>query len=143
MSVDRVWQALGGKSVLGARPASSLAFVPMARAGFPFAALEATAGSLGRSVEATAKVINIPQRTIYVRKLAKRLQPEESDRVLRLAIVIAEAEEVLGSREKAQRWLSKPSRALGGETPESLLATEYGAQLVREELSRIEHGVLA
>jgi putative toxin-antitoxin system antitoxin component (TIGR02293 family) len=143
MSVDKVWRALGGKNVLGARPTSALAFVPMARAGFPFAALEATAGSLGRSVEATAKVIDIPQRTIYVRKLAKRLRPEESDRVLRLAIVIAEAEEVLGSREKAHRWLSKPSRALGGETPESLLATEYGAQLVREELSRIENGVLA
>jgi putative toxin-antitoxin system antitoxin component (TIGR02293 family) len=75
--------------------------------------------------------------------LAKRLQPEESDRVLRLALVISDADEVLGSREKAQRWLSKPNRALGGETPESLLATEYGAQLVREELSRIEHGVFA
>ena len=71
MSVDKVWQALGGKKVLGARPASALAFVPMARGGFPFAALEATAGSLGRSVEATAKVINIPQRTIYIRKLAR------------------------------------------------------------------------
>ena len=143
MSVEKVWQTLGGKKVLGARPASALAFVPMARDGFPFAALEATAGSLGRSVEATAKVINIAQRTIYLRKQNNRLRPEESDRVLRLALVIADAEDVLGSREKAQRWLSKPSRALANKTPESLLATEYGAQLVREELSRIEHGVFA
>jgi putative toxin-antitoxin system antitoxin component (TIGR02293 family) len=143
MSVDKVWQALGGKKVLGARPTSALAFVPMARIGFPFGALEATAGSLGRSVEATAKVINIPQRTMYSRKSTNRLNPDESDRVLRLALVIAEADDVLGSREKTQRWLSKPSRALGGQTPESLLVTEYGAQLVREELSRIEHGVFA
>ena len=143
MTVEKVWQALGGRKVLGTRPASALAFVPMARKGFPFATLEATAGSLGRSVEATAKIISIPQRTIYLRKQTNRLQPEESDRVLRLALVIADAEEVLGSREKAQRWLTKPSRALANKTPESLLVTEYGAQLVREELSRIENGVFA
>lgn len=142
MTIEAVWQALGGEKVFS-RPSSALGFLPLAKKGFPFAALEATASTLGRSVEATAKVINIPTRTIYARKHAKRLSHEESARVLRLALVLAAAEDVLGSREKARRWLSKPNRALGGKVPEALLADEYGAELVREELSRIEYGVFA
>jgi putative toxin-antitoxin system antitoxin component (TIGR02293 family) len=142
-SIEKVWHAIGGRKVFSKKPASFVDLLPLARAGFPFAALEATAIALGRSLDATAEVINIPRRTMYLRKEQRRLHPDESDRVLRLALALTEAEETLGSREKATRWLARPNRALGGESPEALLATEYGARLVRDELNRIEHGVFA
>ena len=73
----------------------------------------------------------------------KPLSAEESERMVRLARVFAEAKHVLGEEAKARRWLQKPSRALGGEIPLHLLDTDIGASAVFEELGRIEHGVFA
>ena len=50
---------------------------------------------------------------------------------------------LLGSDDKARRWMFKPSRALGGEIPIRLLDTDIGANAVFDELGRIEHGVFA
>ncbi|MGH7857479.1 MAG: antitoxin Xre/MbcA/ParS toxin-binding domain-containing protein, partial [Candidatus Binatia bacterium] len=61
----------------------------------------------------------------------------------RLARVGAMAVRVLGSEEKAGRWLHRPNRALGNESPLSLLDTAIGAREVEDLLGRIEHGVVS
>lgn len=53
------------------------------------------------------------------------------------------AVKVFGDPAKAHRWLRKPKRSLGGETPLVHLATEAGAGAVEEMLHRIDHGLLA
>ena len=55
--------------------------------------------------------------------------------------VIARAIEVLGSSEKALRWLETPVRSLGDQPPVSLLGTPEGRARVEDVLGRIEHGV--
>ena len=65
----------------------------------------------------------------------------KSDRRLRLTRVMARAESVLGSTDKAGQWLRKPNRALRGVAPVDLLDTDRGAQEVLAVLGRIEHGV--
>ncbi len=55
---------------------------------------------------------------------------------------IARAVQALGSAEKVQRWLQKPSRALGGERPIDLLASEDGTRRVEQALGQLEHGVM-
>lgn len=55
--------------------------------------------------------------------------------------VTARAMEVFGSREKALRWLNTPVRALGDQTPLSVLNTPEGAAQVQDTLGRVEHGV--
>ena len=69
------------------------------------------------------------------------LSPEESDRSTRVAGVMARAEEALGSREKASRWMRKNNRALGGKRPLDLLESDAGARMVERILGRIEYGV--
>jgi putative toxin-antitoxin system antitoxin component (TIGR02293 family) len=85
--------------------------------------------------------LRIARRTMERRKVTGRLSPEESERLYRLAKVLASAESVLGSKDKARRWLSNPNRALGDVTPLSLLETEAGADEVMNVLGRIEYGV--
>ena len=80
-------------------------------------------------------------RTLARRKKERRLRADESDRLLRLARVAAVAEDVLGTREHAGRWLQKPNRALGDVTPLDLLDTDLGAEEIVSILGRIEHGV--
>lgn len=55
--------------------------------------------------------------------------------------VTARATQVFGTADKAIRWLKCPVRALGGQTPLSLLGTEEGVTRVMDVLGQVEHGV--
>jgi len=88
--------------------------------------------------------IVVPKRTL-ARRLSdgEPLTVEETDKAVRLARVDRLAANVFGDAAKAHRWLRKPKRALGGDTPLAYLATEAGARVVEEMLHRIDHGILA
>lgn len=58
-----------------------------------------------------------------------------------LVEVTARGIEVFGTREKALRWLRTPVRALGGQTPMSLLKSPEGLARVQDALGQVEHGV--
>jgi putative toxin-antitoxin system antitoxin component (TIGR02293 family) len=97
--------------------------------------------SLRLTHEDLSETLGIPRRTLARRKEQAKLDPKESEAVVRLARVAVRAEDVLGDIEAALRWLRAPNRALGGRTPLSLLDTDLGAELVGDVLGRIEHGV--
>jgi putative toxin-antitoxin system antitoxin component (TIGR02293 family) len=83
----------------------------------------------------------IPRRTLTSIKRARRLTPEQSDRVARTAGIAALAQRVFGDVEAAREWLLTPNPALEGHAPLRLLRTGSGAQLVEAVLLRIEYGV--
>ncbi|MGH7411696.1 MAG: type II RES/Xre toxin-antitoxin system antitoxin [Candidatus Methylomirabilis sp.] len=136
-----VVEVLGGRKVLKRRISSLTELRDRVRAGLPYASLEAVIGKFGFARQEAARAISLPQRTIARRKKERKLQADESDRLLRLALVGAQAADALGSDEKAATWLRRPNRALGGHTPLDLLDSEIGARQVEQVLGRIEHGV--
>lgn len=86
----------------------------------------------------------LPRRTLAHRRARHEpLSLEESDRVARLARLLALAETVFGEEARAARWLRKPKRMFEGRSPLDLLATEAGARLVEAALQRIDHGLAA
>ena len=137
----KIAETLGGRSVLKRRLADYTAVIHRARSGLPFASLTIIGTRYGIPVLTLARVVGLPARTLARRKKERRLRADESDRLLRLARVAAVAEDVLGTREHAGRWLQKPNRALGDVTPLDLLDTDLGAAEVVTVLGRIEHGV--
>ena len=85
-----------------------------------------------------------PRRTLARRKENnEQLTVAESDRVLRLERISQHADRVFGNHEKAQRWLRSEIIALDGARPIDLLASETGANVVFEELIRIDYGMFA
>jgi putative toxin-antitoxin system antitoxin component (TIGR02293 family) len=85
----------------------------------------------------------VPKRTLARRTAEKQpLSAEETDRAIRLARIGKIAETIFGNAEKAHRWLRKPKQSLEGETPLNYLASETGARVVEEMLTRIDHGIL-
>jgi len=133
-------------AILGLRKAvtSRLGLMPVIRKGLPSSSLESVAKRMDLSAIATVESLGLAKRTIARRLQEKQaLTAEESERIVRLARVLAEATHVLGSIEKARRWMQKPSRALGGEVPLRMLDTDVGANGVLEELGRIDYGVFA
>jgi putative toxin-antitoxin system antitoxin component (TIGR02293 family) len=86
----------------------------------------------------------VPKRTLARRRSENELLTvEETDKALRLKRIATLAEQVFGDPVKAQRWMRKAKRGLGGDTPLAYLASENGARVVEEMLGRIEHGIFA
>jgi len=50
---------------------------------------------------------------------------------------------VFGNKLKFDSWLETSNLALGDINPKSFLDSNLGINLVKDELARIEHGVLA
>lgn len=69
-----------------------------------------------------------------------RLSADESDRLFRVAHSLVVAEILFGSRDKAQRWLSKPKDRLSGNSPLQMLTSTAGAWLVEELLTQLAEG---
>ena len=133
-------EVLGGSAVLGhmSKPEDLREAV---RAGLPLIALQSVQQSLQLSREGLSRMLAMPERTLARRQKQARLTADESDRLIRVARVMAHAIQVLGSRNKAALWLRSANRALGENTPVSLLDTDIGAQQVSEVLGRIEYGI--
>jgi putative toxin-antitoxin system antitoxin component (TIGR02293 family) len=131
--------------LLGLKQAmSTFDLMPVIRKGLPFTALERMSRRLAITSLAMVESLGLAKRTVARRVHEKKpLSPAESERLVRLARVFAQARHVLGSDDKARRWIFKPSRALGGESPLHLLDTDIGTNAVIDELGRIEHGVFA
>ena len=134
---------LGGPRVVGRKVHTLEDLARRLRKGLPYAALEAVMSSLDLPREVLAETLDVPPRTLARRKRERVLRPDESDRLYRLARILARARSVLGDRAKAAGWLTRPNRALGGEVPLGMLDTDIGVQRVDHVLGRIEHGVVS
>lgn len=141
VSTRRVVEALGGQAAFPRRVRTVDDLIRSVREGLAFVSYDNLKDRYGIASEEMVKILNIPGRTVARRKREKRFEADESDRLLRLGRVAALAEETLGSRQKAARWLRAPNRALGGEQPLRLLDTDPGARRIEDMLLRISHGV--
>jgi putative toxin-antitoxin system antitoxin component (TIGR02293 family) len=139
---SEVADLLGGTRVLGSlKEAGGLQHA--IRAGLPYAALEALEAVLEIPQAEVTAVLGTAPRTLARRKRRQFLSPTESDRLYRLARITRLAAQTLGELAKARAWLRRPNRALGGQTPLSLLDTEIGARRVEEALTRVNYGMYA
>jgi putative toxin-antitoxin system antitoxin component (TIGR02293 family) len=139
---DYVLDVLGGSKVFRGRAVATAAELRVRiQQGFPYSALDSVRERLGLSLPEAAHVLHTPVRTLARRRVDRKLQASESDRLYRLARVAGEAVQVFGSEATAVQWLRRPNRALAGETPLHLLDTEIGARQVEDALGRLEFGV--
>jgi putative toxin-antitoxin system antitoxin component (TIGR02293 family) len=135
-----VIEQLGGEPALG-RPLRTEADLRAAiREGFPQTVVEEVMHSAGLTLKELASSLDLSRRSLQRRRREGRLARYESDRVYRLARIVALAKYHLANDETAARWLRRPNRALGGSTPLQLIDTELGARTVENVLGRIAYG---
>jgi putative toxin-antitoxin system antitoxin component (TIGR02293 family) len=141
---EYVVEVLGGPSVFKGRTVpTSTELRERIRQGLPYRSLESVRERLRLSAPEAADVLHMPTRTMARRRQARKLDPDESDRLYRIARVAGQAVSVFGAEEKATTWLQRPNRALNGELPIRLLDTDVGARQVEDILGRIEHGIVS
>ena len=128
--------------LIGLKVKSSVDLVKHVEKGLAFTAVEALQQQMDLAAKEMAELLDIKFRTFLRRKEAGRLQPAESDRVLRASRLFARAKDLFdGDQEAARSWLMNPQRALGGAVPLEIAKTEVGAREVEEIIGRLEQGV--
>jgi len=140
--VEGVVDVLGGAKVLGRNVRSPEGLVDRVRKGLPFAALSAVMEEYEISRDVLCDILQLSSRNFLRRKEQKRLALDESDRLYRLARVLAHANRVFENPEESAEWIQTPNTALGEQQPLTLLDTDIGVQQVDQVLGRIEHGIV-
>jgi len=131
-------------SLLGLRSFDTAALLKRLDEGLSYAAFERLKRRLEVSTQELADAALITQRTLARRKRAGRMQPDESDRLVRLARVFSRAIDLyVGNVDLARAWMMRPNRAFGEVSPIEMVKTDVGAREVENLIGRIEHGVIS
>jgi putative toxin-antitoxin system antitoxin component (TIGR02293 family) len=131
---------LGGPQVFGARTARVDLLEEVER-GLPIRAYEAVSEVLELTPVEEDRLLQVSLRTRARWKRRDRLDAATSDRLVRLARILALAVLVLESRGNAVAWLREPSDSLGGRSPLTAVASDPGAEKVSNMLYQMEHGI--
>jgi putative toxin-antitoxin system antitoxin component (TIGR02293 family) len=131
---------LGGERTLGRRFFHEGDLREAIREGFPPAVVEKVMQASGLTLKEVAGALDLSPRSLQRRRRSGRLARFESDRLYRLARIVAIASEYLGDAGRARQWLKRPNRALGGIAPVAAIDTELGARAVENILGRIAYG---
>jgi putative toxin-antitoxin system antitoxin component (TIGR02293 family) len=134
-----VIRELGGERALGRAMTSDRDLREAIRDGFPHAVLEELMRASGLTLKELADALDLSSRSLQRRRHG-RLARFESDRLYRLARLLALARENLGDATRASRWLKRANHALGGVAPIAAIDTELGARQVENLLGRIAYG---
>ena len=144
MSIEaaKVAEVVGGERTVGRAVRNAGDLIAAVRAGLPAATVEYVVDAGKMSLTEIDAAI-LPRKTLARRIKAGMLTADQSDRLIRVAKVIALAEETFGSPDKAGAWLRRETGPLGGVSPMSLLDTTEGTVQVEQLLTRIAYGVAA
>jgi putative toxin-antitoxin system antitoxin component (TIGR02293 family) len=115
--------------------------ISMSRKGVSKQLLLALSDLSGISIHQLAQLLPITERTIQRYDNEQKFSRDVSEHILIIVRVVDKAYQVLEGQEAVKDWLTTPLVGLGQRTPLSLLDTSFGAQLVMDELGRLEHGV--
>lgn len=126
---------------LGLRAKNRIELAKKIHRGMPYKSVEKFRAATHLPEARLQSVTGIPARTWTRRKKGGKFNPEESERIARIARIFEQAERVLGTKDSATKWLQEPNLGLGNEAPIEIASMELGAKEVEELLSRIEYGV--
>lgn len=123
---------------------NTISLIRLIRNGIGFLAFEKFAGKFPYSLSEWSGFLHISERSMQRYKKEQRaFDPLQSEKIIEIAMLFKMGEEVFGSREKFNLWLETESLSLGKVKPRSLIDSTFGIGMVKNELGRIEYGILS
>ena len=91
-----------------------------------------------------SKFLHLSERSFQrYKKEKKTFDPIHSEKILEIALLYKKGLDVFDSKEKFDHWLTSTNVALGNTKPKEFLDNTFGINLLKDELDRIAHGILA
>jgi putative toxin-antitoxin system antitoxin component (TIGR02293 family) len=123
---------------------NAMSLIKMVRNGIGFAAFDKFANKSPFSQQEWSKYLHLSERTIQRYRIEKRtFDPLQSEKIIEIALFYNKGVEVFGTPEKFNSWLETDNLALGKTKPKMLLDNTFGINLLKDELTAIEYGILA
>jgi putative toxin-antitoxin system antitoxin component (TIGR02293 family) len=89
-------------------------------------------------------ILDLSERTLQRYKKEKRaFDTLQSEKIVQVTLLARYGREVFGDEKKFNSWLNTENISIGKARPKDLLDSSFGIDLLKDELSRIEHGILA
>ncbi len=118
--------------------------IDIAQKGISFKIFDSLSKKFPFSMQDWADFLHISGKTLSrYQKEDKSFDVLQSEKILQIEMLYKRGEEVFGSSDNFLIWLQSESVALGKTKPQDLLGSVFGISLLMDELTRIEHGVLA
>jgi putative toxin-antitoxin system antitoxin component (TIGR02293 family) len=116
----------------------------MVREGISFPYLTKLSNHIHFNIDDWASYLHLSERTIQrYKKENKTFDPIYSEKIVMIELLYKKGIEVFDDESKFYAWMDYKSIPLGGVKPKELLDTSFGINMIRDELGRIEHGILA
>lgn len=119
-------------------------FIQSTRKGFTIHQFQQLSGKMKFSLQEWCNFLHLSERTLQrYKKNNSSFDSLQSERILEIVLLNKYGVKVFGSQDVFYSWLKESNVAMGGVLPVSLLNNTFGIQLIKQELGRIEYGVLA
>jgi putative toxin-antitoxin system antitoxin component (TIGR02293 family) len=125
---------------IGITPMSEFDLTQIVENGLPTDSL-ALLKQQGLTFSEIAETVISPRTLKHRKARGEHLSHEETDRMVRVARIVALAESVFGNHGKALLWLRTADDRIGGRSPLSMLRTDAGGRLIENMLWQIDEGV--
>lgn len=91
-----------------------------------------------------SRILHVSERTIQrYKKEKKKFDSLHSEKLLMIMLLFQKGIEVFGNSSKFITWIDSKNIAMGGVKPKNLLDNTFGINMIKDELIKIEHGILA
>lgn len=121
-----------------------LSIIDMVRRGVKYSHFLQIAKNSPFKISEWSSILHLSERTMQrYESENSAFDPIQSEKIVQITMLNNYGVEVFGNRNKFNIWMDSESIALGGIKPKELLDSNFGIELVKNELGRIEHGILA
>lgn len=118
--------------------------ISIVREGIPYQTFQQFTGQSPFSLAEWSVFLGISERTLQrYKKEKKKFDRAQSERIIEIALLMQKGIEVFGDESKFRIWMESTIPALGGIKPKALLDSNFGIQLLNDQLTRIEYGIFA
>jgi putative toxin-antitoxin system antitoxin component (TIGR02293 family) len=96
------------------------------------------------NMEEWSRILHLTERSLQrYKKENKTFDSLQSEKIMQIMQLYKRGIEVFGTKELFDSWLDTVIPALGHIKPKEILDSSFGIEMIKDELTRIEHGVLA
>lgn len=121
-----------------------LSLIEAVRQGVKFNAFFSFANKGPFSINEWSAFLHLSERTMQRYKREKKtFDALQSEKILEIALLYKKGTDVFGTADKFNNWLTTQNVAIGNIKPKDLFDSSFGINLLKDELGRIEYGILA